>query len=201
VNEPAPRPDGPSDPVHGLAAALDQTGRIVEALNPDQESLPTPCGEWDVKALAEHVVRDLRMFTARATGASWEDQTPSLDPDRWAEVYRSSAGGLIEAWREGGSLDEVVELPFGKVPRSWFLGQQLSDVIVHGWDLAKATGQPFDVDPSLASDGLGWGRENLLPEYRGKDFGPEVPVPEDAPAIDRLVGFFGRDPNWTPPEG
>jgi uncharacterized protein (TIGR03086 family) len=139
------------------------------------------------------------MFTARASGAQWEDQTPSLEADQWTEAYRNSVDDLLEAWRQGGSLDEVVELPFGKMPRSWFLGQQLGDMIIHGWDLAKATGQSVDVDPALSEQALEWGRGNLRPEYRGKDFGPEVEVPDDAPAIDRLVGFFGRDPNWAAP--
>jgi len=87
------------------------------------------------------------------------------------------------------------------MPATWFVGQQLSDIIVHGWDVAKATGQAADFDPYLSDVSLDWGRENLKPEFRGDEasgrvFGPEVAVSEDAPVLDRLIGFFGRDPNW-----
>jgi uncharacterized protein (TIGR03086 family) len=198
VSEARQDPQESVDPIDRLERAIDQTGRIVDGLRPDQANVPTPCAGWDVKDLAQHVVRDLRMFTARAAGEAWEDQTPSLDPDQWNEAYRTSADQLIDEWRDSGPLDEVIELPFGKVPRAWFVGQQLSDVIVHGWDLARSTGQAprFDDDAVVAA--LEWGRANLRPEYRGKDFGPQVEVPEDAPALDRLVGFFGRDPSWVP---
>src|SRR6266545_1406168 len=72
------------------------------------------------------------------------------------------------------------------------------DLVVHGWDLAKATGQPTELDPELGQLALDWGRENLRPEFRGRDFGPEVPVAEDAGLHERLAGLFGRDPDWIP---
>jgi hypothetical protein len=78
-------------------------------------------------------------------------------------------------------------------------GQQIADLAVHGWDIAKATGQPTDLDPEVGQLALDWGRENLKPEFRGdeasgRSFGPEVAVAADAPLYDRLAGFFGRDP-------
>jgi hypothetical protein len=76
--------------------------------------------------------------------------------------------------------------------------REAADLVVHGWDLAKATGQSTELDPEIGQLALDWGRENLPPELRGDVFGPEVSVPEDAPLHDRLVGFFGRDPDWTP---
>jgi uncharacterized protein (TIGR03086 family) len=71
---------------------------------------------------------------------------------------------------------------------------------VHDWDLAKATGQQAGLDPALAEHALRWSRRMLRPEFRGPDkaVGPEVPVAEDAPAYDRLAGWFGPDPGWTP---
>jgi uncharacterized protein (TIGR03086 family) len=71
---------------------------------------------------------------------------------------------------------------------------------MHCWDLAKATGQQADLDPRLAEHALAWSHGMLRPEFRGpgKAFGAEVPVPEGAPAYDRLAGWFGRDPGWSP---
>jgi uncharacterized protein (TIGR03086 family) len=72
---------------------------------------------------------------------------------------------------------------------------------MHDWDLARATGQPAELDPALAEHALRWSRGMLRPEFRGpgKAFGVEVPVPDDAPAYERLAGWFGRDPGWTSP--
>lgn len=72
---------------------------------------------------------------------------------------------------------------------------------MHGWDLAQATGQQADLDPALARHALSWSRQMLRPEFRGPDkaFGREVAVPADAPIYRRLAGWFGRDPEWTPP--
>ncbi|MGH2387547.1 MAG: TIGR03086 family metal-binding protein, partial [Chloroflexota bacterium] len=67
-----------------------------------------------------------------------------------------------------------------------------------GWAIARATGQPTDLDPELGHLAFEWGKQNLKPEYRGEDqskgIGLEVPVPDDAPIYDRLAGFFGRQP-------
>jgi hypothetical protein len=85
------------------------------------------------------------------------------------------------------------------LPTPWRLGQQITDLAVHGWDVAKATGQSTDLDPEVGRLALDWGRENLKPEFRGDEasgqsFGFEVAVADDAPLYDRLAAFFGRDP-------
>jgi uncharacterized protein (TIGR03086 family) len=74
------------------------------------------------------------------------------------------------------------------------------ETVTHGWDLARATGQATPYDDSSAEIALAAGRSMLVPEYRGvdKSFGPEVPVASTAPALDQLVAFMGRDPEWTP---
>jgi uncharacterized protein (TIGR03086 family) len=89
----------------------------------------------------------------------------------------------------------------GSVPLTWFVGQNTADILVHGWDLARATGQPDEMDHELADASAAWGRENLLPERRGDAFAQEVPVADDVPASGRLAAVFGRDPSWSPPAG
>jgi uncharacterized protein (TIGR03086 family) len=185
------------DPIDQLARAADHVGRLIAGIEPDQTELPTPCPDWTVAQLARHAGRDVLMFTARARGEPWQEHTPDLGRD-WAATFDRAAGDLVAAWRQAGSLDEKVELPFGTVTREWFVGQQLADLVVHGWDLARATGQPADANPDLAEAAFAWGRENLKPEFRGTDFGPEVEVPAGAAPIDRAVGVFGRDPDWRP---
>ena len=187
-----------SDPVDQLSRAVDQTGAIISRIRTDQATLPTPCGSWDVRALVDHVVQDVRQFTDRASRSDSEQREANAIGDDWTGAYREAADSLLKAWRRDGALEGTVELPFGKLPVTWFVDLQTADLLVHGWDLAKATGQSIELDPELGQSALEWGRENLRPELRGDRFGPEVPVPEEAPLHDRLAGLFGRDPGWTP---
>jgi uncharacterized protein (TIGR03086 family) len=105
-------------------------------------------------------------------------------------------------WRRPGALDQTFSLPFGEITGRWRVGQQLADFAVHAWDLAAATDRSGRLDPAVSEAALAWGRENLRPEFRGeegsgKQFGPEVAVPDGASVHDRLAGFFGRDPAWA----
>ncbi len=187
------------DPIDQLSRAVDQTEAIISRIRRDQATLPTPCSSWDVRALINHVVaQDLRQFTERASGGGSRELDVGDIGENWIGAYREAAEQLLGAWRRPGALEGTVKLPFGEFPRTWFVGQQIADLVVHGWDLAKATGQPTELDPELGQLALDWGRENLRPEFRGRDFGPEVPVTEDAGLHERLAGLFGRDPDWIP---
>ena len=118
---------------------------------------------------------------------------------------RRSRTGPSRCARRGGRPTWTSRLPG---PAGWRrcaprADQQIAELATHDWDLARATGQPAELDPALAEHALRWSRGMLRPEFRGpgKAFGVEVPVPDDAPAYDRLAGWFGRDPSWTPPGG
>jgi uncharacterized protein (TIGR03086 family) len=182
-----------------LARTLAQTEAVIARVRPEQATLPTPCASWDVRALVNHVVHDVQQFTVTVHGGEWDPPDTDVIGDDWAGAYRRAVGPLLEAWRRPGTLDQTVRLPFGEFPGSWRLGQQITDLAVHGWDIAKATGQPTDLDPEVGRFALDWGRENLKPEFRGdeasgRSFGHEVAVADDAPIYDRLAGYFGRDP-------
>jgi uncharacterized protein (TIGR03086 family) len=188
-----------NEPIARLSRALDQTDALIARVRPEQATLPTSCRAWDVRALVNHVVHDVRQFTARVSGAPWAPHDADVIGDDWVAVYRAAADALLAAWRREGALDGTVQLPFGEVPATWLVNQQIADLVVHGWDIARATGQPTDLDPELGQVALEWARENLRPQFRGGEgsgraFGPEVPVPESAPLYDRLAAFFGRDP-------
>jgi uncharacterized protein (TIGR03086 family) len=176
-----------------LVRALEQTGAIISRIRSDQASQPTPCTDWDVRALANHTVYDLQMFTASVSGG----ERPSLDADligtSWTNAYSAAADSLLATWRRRGT-GGTLQLRMGEFPATWAAGMHLAGQAVHGWDLARATGQSTDLDPEVGLAALDWARENLTPQFRGQAFGPEVPVPEYAPLYDRLAGFFGRHP-------
>jgi uncharacterized protein (TIGR03086 family) len=176
-----------------LARALGQTGALVTGIQPDQADLPTPCTEFDVRALVNHIVYDLRIFRLLLSGAEREPAGRDLIGDDWPGAYRGAADELLSTWRTRG-IEGTFKSQLGELPARWAIGQHLADIAVHGWDIARATSQHADLDPEVCEAALDWARDNLKPQYRGQAFGPEVPVNADAPVCDRLAAFFGRDP-------
>ena len=185
-----------------LERALDQTAAIIAAIPASQAGLPTPCPGWDVRTLVRHLVgQDLRNFLTSVRGetADWRAPADELGDD-WAAEFRDRAGPLRAAWR-AVDLGQPIAMPGGgEAPLRGRADQQIAELATHDWDLVKATGQRANLDPALAEHALDWSHQVLRPEFRGPDkaFGPEVPVSPDAPAYDRLAGWFGRDPGWAP---
>ncbi len=153
------------------------------------------------RALVDHVIDDLRQFTTSASGGrpDWSAKAPHVEARDWKAAFRDGSEVLLAAWRAGGDPSRTVELPIGTVQASFIANQQVAELAVHTWDLVTATDLPVELDPAVAQTALDWARGALRSEFRGeegsgKSFGPEVPVPADAPAYDRLAGFFGRRP-------
>jgi uncharacterized protein (TIGR03086 family) len=179
-----------TSPVDLLSRALRQAEGLIATVTPDQASLPTPCAEWDLGTLVNHVVRDTTQFTKMAGGAKWESGEIALEPDEWLVAFTSGSDDLLAAWRGNGSLDEA---------GTNRISQQIAEFSVHGWDIARATGHTRELDAEVAAFGLGWAKQALKPEYRGAAFGPEVEIASDAPEPDQLAAFFGRRPYVGPP--
>jgi uncharacterized protein (TIGR03086 family) len=175
----------PIESVVVLSRALDQTGDVLAAIHADQFSLPTPCGEWDVARLIAHLVATPRKFIEMMRGNTpdWSAEPAPIGPG-WAATFRSAADDLIHVWHQAGDSAEP-----GQV--DW----QTAEFALHTWDLARATGQSTNLDPDVALRGLAFMSGALTPENRGDAFGPEVPVPDDAPPYDRIAAFAGRDPS------
>jgi uncharacterized protein (TIGR03086 family) len=176
------------DRIELLSRALDQTLRAIHSIAPEQRTLPTPCPDWDVRALVTHAIDDLEKFDVAARGEKVDWTTPPDElGDDWESEFRSNAYFLLETWRT--AEPDVL-------PRA---DQQIAEFAMHSWDITRATGQSTDLDPEIAEHALAWSKQMLKPEYRGAGgggaFGPEVPVPDDAPVYDRLAGWFGRDPH------
>jgi uncharacterized protein (TIGR03086 family) len=186
-----------------LERALDQTAGLIAAIEPGQARLATPCAGWDVRALVSHLTgQDLRNFlvAVRGEAADWQAPADQIGDD-WAAAFQDRSAPLRTAWRTA-DLDRPVAGPGGEAPLRARADHQITELAVHDWDLARATGQVLaGLDPALAQHALAWSHGMLRPEFRGPDkaFGVEVPVPDDAPVYDRLAGWFGRDPGWTAP--
>jgi uncharacterized protein (TIGR03086 family) len=190
-----------ADTIALLESALDQTAGLIATIDASQAGLATPCPGWDVRALVGHLAgQALRNFLVSVRGETTDWTAPAEEiGDDWAETFRERAAPLRAAWR-AADLDRPVAGPGGEAPLRFRADHQITELAVHDWDLARATGQQAGLDPAVAEHALRWSRQMLRPEFRGPDkaFGLEVPVPDDAPAYDRLAGWFGRDPGWMP---
>lgn len=184
-----------------LAGILSKTGDLVEGVRPDQLPLPTPCETYDVEALRNHLVGWLQVFEAGCEGRAPEgDPAAHVCGDDPAGEFRTAAEGLLAGWRTYG-LDRQVRVRDAELPAPMVLNMTLMEYMGHGWDLAVATGQAVPFTEEEATEVLARAQVTLPPQFRGegKAFGEIVPVAEGAPAVDRFVGFLGRDPGAARP--
>ncbi|WP_319462579.1 TIGR03086 family metal-binding protein [Micromonospora sp. RTP1Z1] len=180
-----------------LAAVIDRTTALLAGVRPEQRALPTPCPDYDVSALTNHLVGWLRMFAARAAGTDDHDDPNAYQCGAHPAAEFAAAGAQAVAAFRSGAADRPLRMASSELPGSMVLGMMLVEYIGHGWDLAIATGQPVPYAESDAQAALEAARGMLMPAYRGpgKTFGYEVEVSADAAAVDRLVAFIGRSPD------
>jgi uncharacterized protein (TIGR03086 family) len=173
-----------------LEAALEATGSIVDAITADHWDLPSPCTEWSVRQVAEHLTGGNDIFTRALGGVV---PPGSSGADGTARAYHESAERLLSAFRQPGAMEKAVHVPFGAVPGAVALGLRLTEVLVHGWDLARATGQTPRFPAEAAEQALSFTVPMLqrIPPDR-KPFRSPQPVDRNAPAIDRLAARLGR---------
>ncbi|TQS45581.1 TIGR03086 family metal-binding protein [Cryptosporangium phraense] len=169
-----------------VSAAVGPTAEIIAAIGDEQLDAPTPCREYDVHALLEHLSywRPSLVGAARKQLVEPGSSDATLDElvDAWSEP---------DAWAGTTRMGGPMEMPASLVGE-----MVLGELVVHGWDVARATGQPVTWDDAVLKvvhQGLGatakQGREMDL-------YGPEVLVAADAPLLDRILGLTGRDPRW-----
>jgi uncharacterized protein (TIGR03086 family) len=168
---------------------------IVAAIAPEQWLLPTPCREWTVRDLVAHVVAANIKFTGIARGDEWRPGGIDVDlGDDPAVTYRATVDEMLEAWQQPGALDRLIALPGGGRGRSEVLVWiHLAESLVHGWDLAKATGQETAFDTDAAEASLAECRSRVPPQRADESrFRDPVPVPEAASPLEQLVAYLGR---------
>jgi uncharacterized protein (TIGR03086 family) len=176
--------------------ALAATGAVVERIGDDQWELATPCAGWDVRFVTNHLVAGNWWAAELATGRTIGDVGHRLDGDVLGSdagaAFRASAAACDAAFSAPGALDAPCAVSYGPVPGGVYLGHRFLDVVVHGWDLATATGQPGALDPDLA-DACWAVLEPQLEAFRAAGaLGPAVDVPADADAQTRLLAAMGR---------
>jgi uncharacterized protein (TIGR03086 family) len=177
--------------------ALEATTAIVANADPASFGKRTPCAEFDVRALLNHMIAGNYRFERIAHGepATSVPATGDFVRDDALTPYRRSAAAVSEAWADPSALDRTAQLPFGEFPGAFALGIHTVETIVHGWDLAKATGQPTELDPDLYT--VAWQNSKDIDEtFRGpgRPFGPAVTPRPGASDTDTLMAWLGREP-------
>ena len=161
---------------------------IVGAISPDQLDQPTPCSQFTVRGVLGHMIGGAAVFAAAFRGVepSMPDTTDVLGG------FGPALGGLVEAIHAPGALDSTVHAPFGDVPGATFARFVVLDGLVHGWDLATATGQSYAPPDALVAEVESFARETLAPLRDGDTFAEPVEAPASATPIERLAAFTGR---------
>lgn len=188
-----------------LRIAAPPTVAVVRQVETDRLAAPTPCGEWDVRALIDHLLFWAPALEAAArkepfaVSAVGEGELPAADPNRVRELEvwlgrLVEAWGRPEAWTGTTALGDPTPLPAPVIG-----GMVLGEFVVHGWDLARATGQEVVWDDAVLDFTLEWLGQTAEQGRAMGVYGPAVPVPGDAPVLDRVLGLTGRDPHWNRP--
>ena len=180
--------------LHGRACEL--FADRVRGVGDDQWGLPTPCTDWDVRALVNHITSEDRWTVPLLQGATIAEVGDRFDGDLLGDRPAAAClEALVEAQKAAaapGVLDRTVHLSFGDVPGSEYLAQLFADHLIHAWDLARAVGGDERLDLELVEACAEWFDAQEEAYRSGGAIGPPAPLAADADAQTRLLSRFGR---------
>ena len=166
-----------------MVRAADLATSVVRGVRPDQLTLPTPCADWDVRALLDHLSYVAILGNRSATPASID--------------FCVLAEQLTESWADPGAWEGTMVFGAAELPAPLAAELTMGDLVLHGWDLATATGREFKCDDELAAAVEAGCRSTAELARTMGLFGPELAVPPDASPLDRALAVSGRDPSWS----
>jgi len=189
-----------------LQPATDVMAALVESVRDEQLTAPTPCPELTVGDLLDHIDGLSLAFTAAATKTppAGGSQPPSADVARlgtdWRTRLPQRLTALAGAWREETAWHGMTQAGGLDLPADIAGAVAVDEIVVHGWDLAVATGQNFHCTPELLGAAYWFAKSSADQNPHGTPglFGPPVTVPDSAPLLEQLLGLTGRDPQWVP---
>ena len=190
-----------------LGPAAQRLADLVARVTDDELGNPTPCPAYTVGDLVEHVGGLALAFTAAANKErskyNEEPQPGSAERlgDDWRTRIPRDLANLAQAWRDPEAWTGMTRIAGGDSPAEVVGLVAADELVVHGWDVARATGQPYDPEPAVLD-----AARSFLAMFASPDapagpevaFGPSRPTPDDAPPLDRVVALAGRDPGWAP---
>jgi len=188
------------EPTEQLAVILPTIIDIVERIDADQLDHPTPCANFDVRGVLDHMIGLGSTFVPAflgetATGAPASDDAPSTPPGQVpAAEFSVVMADLLAAVTSPGAMDRMIDAPVGTVPGSVFARFVAFDGLIHGWDLATATGQTYILPDEVVADVSAFAREAISADMRdGDTFAAQTTAPAGAGELLSLVAFSGRE--------
>jgi uncharacterized protein (TIGR03086 family) len=178
-----------------LESAISSARGVLGNVKTDQLDDSTPCASWKVRDLINHIVGGQAFFTAGIKGEPMSGGDTDYASGDFVGDFDRNAKECVAAFSEQGAMERMCTLPFGTMPGSAFVNLAATDTFVHGWDLAKATGQDTDLDPQLAAGLLAGSRAAISDAVRGDEpmpFAKEQKAPAVCSAADELAAFLGR---------
>jgi uncharacterized protein (TIGR03086 family) len=179
-----------------LDAAQTWVAGLIDAVRPHQLDAPTPCTEYDVRGLLQHIAALPDKVAAVAMGGN-PRELPSqvaIDEDGVGQRYLEEARVALDMWADDALLTTTLTAPWGPAPGGAALGGFVMETVAHGWDLAVATGQDPEADPALVAKARAIGEHALAEAPRGPGMPFDVPVeaPTGAGPTTQLAAFLGR---------
>jgi uncharacterized protein (TIGR03086 family) len=188
-----------------LTPACQRTADVLANVTDDQLSIGTPCELMQMGDLVTHIGDLAKAFAAAArkelgplTDVAPEPTASRLDAD-WRSRYPADLADLARDWREPSAWEGMTRAGGFDMPGDVAGAVALTEVVIHGWDLARASGQPYGIDSATADAVLSYMIATAAEGPVEGMFGPAVPVADDASVLDRIIGLSGRDPGWRSP--
>jgi uncharacterized protein (TIGR03086 family) len=185
------------DGIEQLDAVVAMLNKVAGNIGKDQFDNPTPCAQWTVRDLFNHMIGGATLFAGALRGEAVSPPEPGTDfsGDDPAGTLEKALATLAAAARAEGALDRTLTLPFGQMPGAAFVRFVALDGTVHSWDLAKATGQSVDPPDELVAEVQAFAEQAIPPAGRdGETFAMPVEPPAGATPLERLVAYAGRRP-------
>jgi uncharacterized protein (TIGR03086 family) len=176
--------------------AQDGFGERVHGVHADQWTAATPCAEWDVRTLVNHLVGEIRWAVPLFAGATIAEVGAEFDGDLLGDdpvaAWDAAAPAAIAAVQDPAAMDCTVHLSFGDFPGSEYASQLFADLLVHGWDLARATGQDERLDPELVAACAEWFADKADGYREFGAVGPRLTLAAGADQQAEFLAEFGR---------
>lgn len=186
------------EPADQLAVIIPTLIKIVDGLDDDQLDDTTPCANFTVQGVLDHMMGGASTFVPAFLGETAPEATAATNPatpagEVLADEFRTAMTDLLESVNAPGAMERMIDAPFGRVPGSVFARFVAFDGLIHGWDLSTAVGRPYDPPADIVAEVAGFAHEALGPELRdGDTFALATEAPPGAGSLEQLVAFSGR---------
>jgi uncharacterized protein (TIGR03086 family) len=190
------------DPVELHRRSIAEFARRVKAVADDQWGAPTPCSDWDVRTVVNHVVSENLWTPPLLEGQTLDEVGDRFDGDVLGDdpkgAWKTSARRAVEAVHDAGAMERTTHLSFGDVPGSEYTMQLFADHLIHAWDVARGAGGDDRLNPELVDACAKW-FSSVEDGYRaGGAIGPRPEIPAGADEQTTLLAMFGRRADWSP---